>query len=232
MVSFACITLKILKFTTGEIKALSFSVNDMKSPLYPPRLCLGFDLVMEKYKLLQLFVENNNNNKLVTKMRIRTLGRDSCWRYCCHHMSLSIFHLRCNFLNGVLYWAQSRIFYFDLTKEELQSSSLPEGYNHCAELDSMQTALRGKLLNKVFTNFEYHSTNFWKEKTFDLIEAENIVELEQFQFLATRSIVNADTYLEFQFEHVMRMCTDATVRRCEKLAMDSSRQGRGEQKRY
>ncbi|PHT97638.1 hypothetical protein BC332_33445 [Capsicum chinense] len=207
MVSFACITLKILKFTTGEIKALSFSVNDVKSPLYPPRLCLGFDLVMEKYKLLQLFVENNNNNN-----KLVTLGRDSCWRYCCHHMSLSIFHLRCNFLNGVLYWAQSRIFYFDLTKEELQSSSLPEGYNHCAELDSMQTALRGKLV--------MHCYNTEK--------AENIVELEQFQFLATRSIVNADTYLEFQFEHVMRMCTDATVRRCEKLAMDSSRQGRGE----
>ncbi|KAF3676341.1 hypothetical protein FXO37_05399 [Capsicum annuum] len=150
----------LLNVTTGEIKALSFSVNDVKSPLYPPRLCLGFDLVMEKYKLLQLFVEYNNN-KLVTKMRIRTLGRDSYWRNCCH-MSSTVSPLRSNFLNGVLYWVHcpcSRIFYFDLTKEELQSFSLPEEYSHFAVLDSMQTALRGKLVMHCF-NTEINFSNY------------------------------------------------------------------------
>ena len=34
------------------------------------------------------------------------------------------------------------------------------------------------------------------------------------------------------FEHVMRRCTDALVRRCERLAMDGFRLGRGRPKKY
>ncbi|MCE3050275.1 hypothetical protein HAX54_046778 [Datura stramonium] len=143
----------LFNVTTGEIKALPFSMNE-----HP--FCLGFDLVTEKYKLLHVFEKNNEDNR-ITKMRILTLGtKYSSWRIL--SMPSVISSSRCIYLKGVLYWAhfsRSYIFYFDLREEEFGVFSLPQEYSYFALLNDMQTALRGKLVMNCF-NWKFEDTDW------------------------------------------------------------------------
>nr|XP_009791674.1 PREDICTED: putative F-box protein At1g32420 [Nicotiana sylvestris]XP_016513090.1 PREDICTED: putative F-box protein At1g32420 [Nicotiana tabacum] len=136
--------------TTGEIKALPFSMNQEIQAQYPldPQLFLGFDSITEKYKLLHIFVGKNNGNRVI-KTRIRTLGIDSSWRK--FHMPSNCFLKPkiCIFLNGVIYSTDYSlncicIYYFNFRTEKF--GRLSPKYCSYIRLNKMQTALRGKLV--------------------------------------------------------------------------------------
>nr|XP_009626748.1 putative F-box protein At1g32420 [Nicotiana tomentosiformis] len=214
--------------TTGEIKALPFSMNQEIHAQYPldPQLFLGFDSITGKYKLVHIFVGKNNGNRVI-KTRILTLGTDSSWRKI--HMPSNCFlkPKRCIFLNGVIYSTDNSlnisIYYFNFRAEKFGRLSPPKN-SYFKGLNEMQTALRGKLvihcrfnhnrrrengtllyddLNKVFMQLKDSYPN--SEEKVALVEAERIDKMTLSDvLLATASIISAPASLVFPNPFLLR----------------------------
>ncbi|XP_059315502.1 putative F-box protein At5g42430 [Lycium ferocissimum] len=192
--------------TTGEIKALPSSLINCSG--HTCKMLLGFDMVMERYKLLHVL----NYNSWPT-VEILTLGTNS-WREIelIPRKSLrKYFAGDCIFLDGILYWrkysSNNSLNYFDFIKEKFGILSPPEHIN------TKPTTLWEKLplyspfrnryekchlisdeVNKVFMKFNSDDPNLKKVATLQL-EPEMSDETEY--VLATSSFIGAPAILMF-----------------------------------
>ncbi|KAK4357964.1 hypothetical protein RND71_023574 [Anisodus tanguticus] len=174
--------------TMGEIKALPFPL--IYQYRWGPRLFLGFDAIVEKYKLLHVFHYKNR-----PRIKILTLGTNS-WREIIPEKSSPNISFRgCIYLHGALYWTDSfhPINYFDIREENFGIVSTPRD-SRFSKLKEMQTALLGKLVA--------------------LLEVERIDKTKFADVLATANLISAPASLvfpkDFLLSHASRFVENIT----------------------